>query len=79
MNDKKDMAFDTNGNKMPYSPDEVLDKALNILQQGDLILVISKIGDSLAVNVLGPPSRETLNMLEQAVEAYRNIINKQGL
>lgn len=79
MNDKKHVAFDTDGNKLPYSPDEVHERALNILQQGDLILVISKVGEDIAVNVLGPPSRLTLNMLEQAVEAYRNILDTQGL
>lgn len=70
------IAFNTDGKKLPYSPDEVKEVAMDILKRGELILVVSKIDGKLGVNVLGPPSNETLEILEDVTDAYRRAIGR---
>lgn len=79
MTENHHTAFGLDGERLPLSPDEVQATAHEILRQGKLVLVISVVNDSIAVNVMGKPGRETLNMLETAVDAYRKIIEEHGL
>jgi hypothetical protein len=76
-NDAKHVAFDAEGNQLPLSDDEVVETTLDILKEGKLILVVSEINGTLGVNVMGPPSWETLNILEQITESYRKALEAQ--
>jgi hypothetical protein len=76
-NDAKYVAFDAEGNQLPLSDDEVVETTLDILKEGKLILVVSEINGTLGVNVMGSPSWETLNILEQITESYRKALEAQ--
>lgn len=72
------MAFGTDGNPLPYSPEEVTAVCQKALQDGDLIAAILRLptGD-LAVQVFGPPSHELVDMLEAAASQYKRAIGLQ--
>lgn len=72
---RDDMAVDRDGNPLPYAPGEVRDIVLKMIDEGDIVAAIvrGKNGD-IAVQVFGPPSRELLGVLEDAVKGYRRAI-----
>lgn len=71
---RDDMAVDGNGNPLPYSPQEVRAIVLKMIDDGDIQAVIVRVGDDLAVQVFGPPSRELLDVLETTTRAYRRAL-----
>ena len=71
------MAVDLDGRPLPYSPAQVQQIVDDAMDTGDVIAIILRKGDSVMVNVLGPPSRQLLEELEQAVEGYRRVLEGQ--
>jgi hypothetical protein len=69
-------AYGLDGNKLPLSGDEVKQTTMDILSKGEIVLVISKVDDALGVNIMGPPSKETLEILEQVVTTYKKILGE---
>ena len=69
------MAVGTDGNPLPYSPDEVKRMALKAVDDGDILAVLIRLpsGD-LAFNVFGPPSWELIDMLEGAVSQFKRAL-----
>jgi len=73
------VAFDDEGNKLDLTPEQVREKSLQLLSEGELLVVISRIGDDLAINVMGKPSVEIFGALQQACEGYRKALDALGL
>jgi hypothetical protein len=66
------MAIDSDGRPLPYTSadvDAIVQKALN---EGDVLMAVLRMpsGD-LAVQVLGPPSQELVEILETVAKSYR--------
>lgn len=68
------MAIGRDGNPLPYSPAEVRAIVLKMIDEGDIMAVIVRVKDDLAVQVFGPPSAELLDVLETATQAYRRTL-----
>jgi hypothetical protein len=79
----EDMAFDIDGRPLPHAPTDVRKMIMGALEDPDsqLVAVILRKGDELMIQVLGPPSRETLKQLEHvlktAITGYRGILRGQ--
>ncbi len=69
------MAVGTDGNPLPFSPEEVKRVALKAVDEGDILAVLIRLpsGD-LAFNVFGPPSQEMVEMLDNAVSQFKRVI-----
>lgn len=72
------MAVDIEGTPLPYTPTAVRDIVLKMIAEGEIIAVVVRRDDDLGVQVFGPPSQELLAVLEQATNAYRNVLKGQG-
>lgn len=68
------LGVDGEGRALPYSSEQVREIVADTLARGKLILVIGEVDDRIAMNVFGPPSRDTLSKLEQVCHAYRNML-----
>jgi hypothetical protein len=73
--DADDMAVDGQGNPLAYTPAEVRSILNEMLDTGEVIAVILRDRDgALGVQVFGPPSRELLDVLQTATQAYRRTL-----
>ncbi len=69
------MAVNEDGTSLPMNPRQVQDHVSEILRNGgEIMAVIVKRGDELAVPVFGPPSREILEILKVTVRAYERTL-----
>jgi hypothetical protein len=66
-----DMALDIDGHPIPMAPGEVRRMVLKLLDEGRLLAFVVKHGDNVGVQVMGPPSIELVELLEQAVAGLR--------
>lgn len=64
-------AIDKDGNRIPYSSDEVGMISKDIITRGKIIMVVSVVDDQIGAHVFGPPSEELIEILEQVTTAYR--------
>jgi hypothetical protein len=70
------MAIDDQGHVLPYGPEQVraiVQKALND-PTSEILAIVLRVKDDLMVQVMGPPSRELLNILEMTARSYRNAL-----
>ena len=67
-----DIAIDSKGQPLPFSPPEVKAIVERAVRDGTLVAALLRMpsGD-LAFQVFGPPSLELLETLEQVTSAYR--------
>lgn len=70
----ENMAVDMDGTPLAMSPEDVRAYVLRMVDEGEIIAVIARHQDELAVQVFGPPSRKLLGILEDAVKAYRRVL-----
>ena len=79
----EDMSFDLDGKPLPDSPAEVRAKVMGALDDphSELVAVILRQDGDLMVQIMDPPSRETLADLEQvlktAIRSYRHVLQGQ--
>lgn len=80
MNTKHDMAVDWTGRPLPLTGDQVRAKTMEALHAPDseLICCILRYHGELMVHVLGAPSQELVEILEQALEGYRAVLKGHG-
>jgi hypothetical protein len=72
------MAIGTDGNPLPYSPEEVKQVALKAVDGGELLAAVFRLSSGdLSVQVFGPPSHELVDALEQAVSQYKRVLRLQ--
>jgi hypothetical protein len=78
-----DMGFDLDGRPLPMSPADVRRRVLSAIddRDSDLVAVIMRHQGDLLLQVIGPPSRETLRdiqqVLQQLVDGYAHILKGQ--
>lgn len=72
------MAIDREGRPLPCSPDQVKAIVQRAMRDGELLAAVFRMpsGD-VAVQVLGEPSLELLEALEQTAFAYRRALEGQ--
>jgi len=70
------VAMGADGHPLPISSDEVKAKALQAVDDGDLLCAVFKLpsGD-LSFQVFGPPSRELVELLKGAMAQYERAVN----
>jgi len=72
---RDDMAIDAKGHPMPWTPEQVRAKVLQMIDEGDIkAVIIEDAHGDLGVQVFGPPSRQLLDVLETATRAYRRVL-----
>lgn len=65
------------GKILPISSDEVDEIVKDATFNGEIVMVVSKKDEQLAVKVFGPPSWETLEILEHITKTYRQVLEAQ--
>lgn len=68
------MAVDAEGRALAHSPEEVRAICVRMIEEGEILAVIARVHDDLAVQVFGPPSQELLDCLDRATQAYRRVL-----
>lgn len=69
------MAVDSSGNVLPYSPDEVNAITNKAIEKGKIRAVVTELPDgNYAVNVFGPPSHKLVEILETTLAAYKRVL-----
>jgi hypothetical protein len=74
MSARDSMAVDGKGRPLAFSPSEVDEIVRKALDSGELIAVVLRHNDDLMVQVMGPPSAELRDALEEAARAYRAVL-----
>jgi hypothetical protein len=71
---REDMAFDLDGKPLSMSPDQVRQKVDAALDDpnSELVAVILRQHGQLFLQVMGPPSRETLTDLQEVMQTMIN-------
>jgi hypothetical protein len=69
---KVELTFDLKGNIIP----DQQGKGMEIFEKGKLLLVVSELDGQLSIQVMGPPSEKTLDILHDTWKAYRKIIRR---
>lgn len=68
------LGFDLNGN--PIQDQYADEKGREIFEKGKLLLVINELDGELSVQIMGPPSEKTLELLQHAVDSYKKIVRR---
>lgn len=71
---EENRAYDINGNKLPFNQKQIREVINHMMEQGEIVAVIIKVGNDLGVQVFGPPSDELIGILEQTLEAYKHAV-----
>lgn len=61
-----------NEEKMAVRDDEIFEK-------GELVAVVSRLGEEFAIKIMGPPNIKTLEYLQTVARAYEKILNHLGI
>jgi len=70
-------AVDHEGNQLDLNGDEVDAAARHIVEHGEPVMIVARLGDDFGVRVFGPPDIKMLDYLETITKAYRDILGKQ--
>ncbi len=68
------MAIDSEGRPLPYSPAEVQAIVQRALKEGNVLAAVMQVDGDLMVHVFGPPSAEVIHAFETVVRAYRRVL-----
>jgi hypothetical protein len=81
---RHDMGFDLDGRPLSWSPNDVRHRVMAAFDDPDseLVAVVLRHKGDLLLQILGPPSRETLadikRVLQQLIDGYQHILNDIG-
>jgi hypothetical protein len=76
---KEVLGYDTEGKKLPYDNTRAQQEADFIFKEGNLVLVISELDGHLSIQIMNAPSLKVLRLLEQTVDAYKNVLKDKKL
>jgi hypothetical protein len=70
MDHPDNFAIDHDGRPLPFSPTDVATIVKKAIDSGDLVLAVLMHDGDIMVQVFGPPSQQTAEILQQAAKAY---------
>jgi DNA-directed RNA polymerase subunit RPC12/RpoP len=75
---RHNMAVDSEGQSLPFTPEEVNRISEQALRDGSIVAAIIRLpsGD-MSVQIFGPPSHELVDMLDATARAYRRVLKGQ--
>lgn len=67
----EDMVIDHDGKPLAMAPQDVRAMLLKMIDEGDILAVVVRVGDDVGVQVFGPPSLALCDVLDQAAQGLR--------
>lgn len=65
------LGFDLDGNPIPDAG-----RGMEIFEKGNLVLVVSELDGELSIQIMGPPSEKTAELLHHAWKTYKKIVKR---
>jgi hypothetical protein len=72
--ERDDIALDEQGRPLPHSPAEVRKIVRQMADEGEVLAVIVRVENDLAVKVFGPPSQELAEALRTVANSYTTFL-----